>query len=109
MVDAEVNWEDYFYSIRCVCPWSWSAWRQGKIDIVNWGTGIVELGKHSARLYITHRHNSRQLKKITDRLNSISTTDEWLWSHPKYKFNSTPVPTLIQQDRQRLNSIRKQN
>lgn len=104
---SAVDWEEYFYSIRDVCPWSWSAWRQGKIDIVNWGTAITELGEHSARLYITHRHNARQLKKITGRLNNQRPSEEWLWSHPQYKNKSTPIPVMIQQDRSVLESLRQ--
>lgn len=102
-----VNWEEYFRSIQSVCPWSWSAWRQGNIDIVNWGTDITELGTHSARLYITHRHNARQLKKISGRLSRTRPNEEWLWSHPQYKNNSTPVAVFIQQDLATLEHLRK--
>lgn len=107
VVKNAVNWEEYFYNIKAVCPWSWSAWRQGKIDIVSWGTEIKELENYSARLYITHRHNARQLKKISGRLNNQRPQEEWLWSHPQYKNNSTPVAVFIQQDRRTLEHLRK--
>lgn len=104
---SAVDWREYFQSIRDVCPWSWAAWRQGKIDIVSWGTEIKELGEYSARLYVTHRHNARQLKKISGRLNRDRPTEEWLWSHPQYKNKSAPVPVFIQQDRRTLETLRQ--
>ena len=32
--DLEVNWDQYFQSIRSVCPWSLQSFRQGRIDFV---------------------------------------------------------------------------
>jgi hypothetical protein len=106
-VDAEVDWFNYFESIQTVCPWSWSAIRKDLIEIVQWRDGISELGKYHARVYIAPNYKPRQLKKISDRLTKIRPSEEWLWSHPKYGYNSTPVPTLIQQDKARLEYLRQ--
>ena len=48
----------------------------------------------------------RQLKRITERLNTQYHQYEFLWSHPKYGGHSTAVPVIIQQDQKRLESIR---
>lgn len=103
----EVNWSQYFYNIRQVCPWSYKAWQTHKIDIVYWHSQITPLDKYDARLYIAPNYKSRQLKKMSNRLNDLRPHEEWLWSHPEFENNSTPVPTLIQQDRIYLNEIRK--
>ena len=103
---VEVDWDEYFESIKAVCPWSLRAWRQNQIEIIKWHSQqIKELGLIEARLYISN-HNPRQLKKITKKLNSLRPKEEWLWSHPSYGNHSSHVPVLIQQDRDKLSSIR---
>jgi len=99
VADVAVDWESYFKSIRQVCPWSWAAWKKQQITITNWHSQIFELGNFQARLYIAPNHNARQLKKISNRLNRERPHEEWLWSHPDFAHNSTPVPVFIQQDR----------
>lgn len=103
------NWELYFASIRSVCPWSNSAWRQGAIAITTWNGIIVPLGSWKARLYLAPKHNTRQLRKMTERFNRERSNEEWLYSHPRFGDNSTPVPCFIQQDRQTLEKIRLNN
>jgi hypothetical protein len=101
-------WQDYFQSIKTVCPWSWVALRRGSIDLQPWQNYTVDLRSFEARIYTTQNLKPRHLKKITKKLNQTRTEEEWLWSHPRYQNNSTPVPVLIQQDRSRLQSIRQQ-
>ncbi len=108
MADAAVDWLDYFNSIKTVCPWSWAAIKKDRIDIVNWHDGVKELKQYEARIYCALKYNPRQLKKISNRLNEIRPNEEWLWSHPKYNYNSTPIPVLIQQDKARLNYLRQE-
>jgi hypothetical protein len=43
---------------------------------------------------------------MADRFNRERPAEEWLWSHPSFAHNSTPVACFIQQDRQRLETIR---
>lgn len=107
MADAEADWNAYFENIKEVCPWSWSAWQQGAIQVTAWYNHVENLEHNQARLYIAHKHKPRQLKKIAQRLNRTRPEEEWLWSHPKFEFYSTPVPTLIQQDRHKLEKARK--
>ncbi len=103
-VSAEAKWADYFYSIRKECPWSYAAWQKGKICIQKWRSQVVDLEPYHARVYIVDL-TPRRLKKLCKRLDSDAEY-EWLWSHPRYKNNSTPAPVLIQQDRRTLNDIR---
>ena len=106
MADVAVDWEEYFYSIKTVCPWSWAAWLKKEIHTTNWRSHIIDLGSYQARLYIAPNHKPRQLKKMCDRFNAEREGEEWLWSHPDFGFNSTPVPVFIQQDRARLERAR---
>jgi hypothetical protein len=102
----EVNWLAYFETIKTACPWSWAAQKKSLIDIQHWHSQAKDLELFEARIYTAPNHKPRQLKKISQRLNQTRPTEEWLWSHPKYGFNSTPTPVLIQQDRSKLESIR---
>lgn len=109
MADVAVNWQQYFESIKPVCPWSLSAWNKKEIHITNWQSHIIDLDSYQARIYIAPNHNPRQLKKMCNRFNTYRTNEEWLWSHPDFANHSTPVPVFIQQDRDKLTSIRLKN
>lgn len=98
-------WEDYFYSIRTACPWSYSAWKRNKIEVVLWTGTVFELNGLEARVYCLDR-KPRLLKKIEQRLNQQRENEEWLHSHPSFGINSTPVSVLIQQDRLGLQTAR---
>lgn len=98
-----VNWEEYFYSIKKQCPWSWAAWQQGEILVRRLGEP-QDLGEYSAIVYVSNL-NRRRLKKLCAKLNT-SKECEWLWSHPTYGPYATPLPCLIQQDRRVLDEIR---
>ena len=100
------NWNEYFYSIRKVCPWSYSAWKSNKIDIVRWTGVVYDLGELEARCYVLDR-KPRLLKKIEKRLNEQRSHEEWLHSHPSFGPNATPQPVLIQQDYAKLAQARK--
>ena len=100
-----VDWGKYFLSIQKECPWSIVAWTKGKIDIAQWSGKVLDLGLYRARVYTVKNINRRRLKKIAKLLDQGSC--EWLWSYPGYGSFATPVPVLIQQDRQTLNDIRK--
>jgi hypothetical protein len=103
---AEVNWAKYFYSIRTVCPWSYSAWQRGLISIEVWRNRVIDLDPYQARVYVVKNLNPRRLKKLCKKLDQ-DPCYEWLWSHPRYGVDSTAIPVLIQQSRQQLNDIRQ--
>ena len=100
-----VNWYDYFKSIRQECPWSYSAYQKGLIDIVEYEGVRLPLGDYSARMYIVNAPNEtvEALAASWDQ-----GEDEWLFSYPGYGDFATPVSVLIQQNRQQLNQLRSQ-
>lgn len=100
-----VDWAQYFEDINSVCPWSKAAWANGRIDIVIWRKEVLPLDNYLARVYLVDL-NPRRLKKLANQLEEHSEIDEWLWSHPRYKGYSAPVPILIQQNRAVLEQIR---
>lgn len=105
----EVNWLEYFQSIRRVCPWSLQSFRQGKIEFIEFdGAWNMDIGQWDARVYIVDR-KARLIKKWADQLNDQDPVCEWLWSHPKYKNYSAPVPIIIQQPRAKLEELRRKN
>jgi hypothetical protein len=106
VVAKEVDWFSYFESIKPVCPWSSAAHLRNLIRIQTWHSQILDLGKFEAIVYTAPNHKPRQLKRITQRLNTQYHQYEFLWSHPKYGGHSTEVPVIIQQDQKRLESIR---
>ena len=101
---ADVNWSEYFEGIKKQCPWSLTAWTKGEITVSKWQGHTEPLGNQQARIYITNSLNQRRLKKLCQQLDHGS--DEWLWSYPGYGRFATPVPVLIQQDRQQLTELR---
>lgn len=100
------NWDGYFDHIKDVCPWSRKPWKNGLIEIKVWDGTIEPLDSLEARVFICDR-NRRRLKKLCDKLNQSYENQEWLWSEPGYGDYATPVPCLIQQDRAKLEGIRK--
>ena len=104
-MEEDVNWDVYFEIIRNVCPWSYSSWQRGLIDIVEWQGNWSELGGYDARIY-TVALNRRRLKKLCAKLDE-SIEYEWLWSEPRYGKFASPIPILIQQHRAKLEKIRE--
>jgi len=107
-VNDKALWQDYFYSIRKVCPWSFVAWKAGKIEICLWKGIPQPLGKLEARVNLIGTIKPRLLKKIEQRLNEQRQDEEWLHSHPSFGIHSTAFPCLIQQNRENLTRVRAQ-
>lgn len=105
MNSLEIDWSEYFHSIREQCPWSYGYWHKGLIDIVEYRNFEPQpLGAFEARVYITD-FGGHQLEQVCDRLDQ-SQEYEWLWSEPGYGPYATAVPCLIQQWREKLSKIR---
>jgi len=98
-----VNWYQYFKSIRVECPWSYSAYLHGQIDIVDYSGDIQPLGKYLARVYVVNQ-SEQEVEALAQALDHGE--DEWLFSYPGYGDWATPVPVLIQQNRQTLADLR---
>ena len=98
-----VDWANYFKSIRAECPWSYRAYQQGLIDIVDYRGEVLPLGRYEARIYVINAQETT-IEAICAGLNYGQ--DEWLFSYPGYGPYAAPVGILIQQDRTRLNELR---
>ena len=95
---VEVNWTEYFTSIKSVCPWSRAYWSKQKIDIVDWTGTVYPLQGFVARVYKAPQLTARQLYNTMRKFNKLYDDEEWLYSHSKFKGHSTQIPVLIQQD-----------
>ena len=106
MAAAEaVDWYQYFKSIRTECPWSYSAWQKGLIDVKPYTGEILPLGQYQARVY-TVLDPKQSVELLAAALDHGE--DEWLYSFPGYGPYATPVPVLIQQNHQQLTQLRQQ-
>ena len=102
---VDVNWYDYFKSIRNECPWSYSAYIKGLIDIVEYQGQSLPLGSYQARMYLISAPTDT-IEAIAASLNYGDDDSEWLYSWPGYGKFATPVPVLIQQDHKQLQDLR---
>ena len=102
-----VDWYSYFKSIREQCPWSYAAYLNGAIDIVNWADSdkLEPLGSYQARMYIVD-YPDNIVEAMAQELDCDDLDCEWLFSYPGYGEYATPVKVLIQQDRKQLTAIR---
>jgi len=110
----EVNWAKYFAKIRGVCPYSYKAYMSDNILIVDYSENDFKTfaklyghTKHEAFVYKCLGYSSEWLNEKCNVLNVELNHCEWLWSHPEHKGDSTPIPVIIQQDKQRLETLRE--
>ena len=102
-----VDWTEYFKSIRTECPWSYAAWLKDQIDIVFYAAERLPLGNFQARIYVINAP-TETVEAIAGSFNASDTESEWLFSYPGYGLWATPVPVLIQQNRNQLQRLREQ-
>lgn len=100
---VDIDWYQYFKSIRNQCPWSYVAYLKGQIDIIEYTGTVIPLGDYQARMYIIQAPDST-VEALAYGLDEGE--DEWLFSYPGYGPYATPVAVLIQQNRKQLNDIR---
>jgi hypothetical protein len=100
-----VDWLAYFKSIQKECPWSYSSWLKGSIDIVEYQGYSIPLGEYDARMYVVNADDA-----VVEALAAAydNSQDEWLFSYPGYGPYATPVKVLIQQHKSQLEKLRKQ-
>lgn len=98
------NWGEYFSSIKELCPWSYSAWLRGQIDIVAWEGKVLPLDGYQARMYTVDTSN-QIVEKMSEELDEGKY--EWLFSYPGYGEHATPETVLIQQSRATLTTLRQ--
>lgn len=100
------NWGEYFASIQRECPWSYSAWLKGQIDIVDWNGNVLPLDQYQARVYIVNAAD-KIVESMAEELDEGEY--EWLFSYPGYGEYATPEKVLIQQLRSTLTKLRMKN
>jgi len=116
-VEVKINWLEYFYSIRKVCPYSYQSYLEGTTKITNFDEDILVLNEQNFEtlpweVIVYLLGDDLTLDAIDEyvaSLNDCQNTCEYLWSHPTFTKggnNNTPVPVIIQQDRARLMELR---
>jgi hypothetical protein len=110
-----IDWGEYFESIRKVCPWSLQSFRHGRIDFVPFSWEGIQARDISwkkltqpnfdAVIYLTVPDTSiDELDHICE-LMERSKHCIYFWSHPDYTkgdWNQAPAPIVIQQDQAHL-------
>jgi hypothetical protein len=113
--NVEVSWAtNYFAKIRGVCPWSYKAHMKDNILFIEGGSdkcfgtyaNIYKATTKEAFVFIMNK-TSEELDEICKKYEKIYEHVEWLWSHPDEGGDSTPVPTIIIQDKARLQTLRE--
>lgn len=102
-MEEVVDWHKYFQGIARQCPWSYKAYQNDLIDIVEYQGQTWPLGHYHARVYIVNA-SDQQLESMADEFDQGA--DAWLFSYPGYGEYATPVKVLIQQDRKTLEDLR---
>lgn len=115
----EVNWQNYFQSIRPVCPWSYKAFMREGIQFFNYVPSTFNVWRQTfhtrrqhgqpqpeAYVYRAEGYDSEYLENLTEQYNALDDGCEYLWSHPSHGGDSTPIPVIIQQDRETLTDLR---
>ena len=117
----EVNWLEYFQSIRSVCPWSLKAYMDNKILHVKNPNGCelswcaafsadTEPGTVRYEALLFEYDNDASVDTLYDITEVIDAKYPQLisfWSHPIEEQNNTPTPCVIVQDKGTLTDLRK--
>ncbi len=117
MLRKEVNWQEYYAHIKSVCPWSYKAYMNDNILVWEnatsntWQTvsAVFDSTNFEAIVYRFDNHTPKQLEQLVDKMTERRPNSEFLWSHPDADSgdgNSTPVPVIIQQNKEALNDLR---
>ena len=108
-VQENVNWKAYFEKISDACPWSLEAYNNDEIQFFEGDIAIRSLNTGKANLYILPDIDVDHIYELAEQLDELYEEYEFLWSHPNFTKGgnrATPVPVLIQQDRELLEYLR---
>lgn len=115
--EEKVDWEQYFLSIKKLCPWSLKFWMEDKILHITVGDEPTELTwcacfdstEYEAMLFeYPHETTIDMLMCVVEKIEEKHKGLIAFWSHPDEKQNNTPKPCVIVQDRSTLTDLRKQ-
>ena len=110
------GWPKYFQSIQDVCPWSYQAYKEGKLDIREFDMDDVIFedwewtGQLNAIVWQNVPYSLNDLEAVVTDLNRESKNCIYFFSHPAYtkgKNKQTLVPVIIQQDKEQLTRARR--
>jgi hypothetical protein len=105
---------EYFEYIKPVCPHSLESYDQNRLLITDFDPRSIEnqyqtLNRYDAVLFKCHPSISRDdLMSIAQDLNDERPCAMWFWSHPADQHYSTPVPSIIMQNKETLLKARKE-
>lgn len=114
--EDNVNWLEYYASIRSVCPWSYKAYMNDNILVIDYSPNCFKTWSclfkgtnYEAFVYKMPQITAEELETLCDYYNETlgdKYNSEYLWSHQEEGGNSAPVPILIQQDKAQLEELR---
>jgi len=104
----------YFEHIKPVCPYSLESYDQDRLLVLDYDLKLIEkyykiLDQYDAFLFKCHPLTNRDaLIAIVQDLNDDRPDAIWFWSHPDDEHYSTPVPSIIMQNKETLQNARKE-
>ena len=105
---------EYFEYIKPVCPHSLESYDNNKLLVLDYDPRSIEqyyttLDRYDAILFKCHPSTDRDLLiSIVNDLADDRPCAMWFWSHPEDEHYSTPVPSIIMQNKETLQVARKE-
>ena len=105
---------EYFEYIKPVCPHSLESYDNNRLLVLDYDPQSIEeyyttLDRYDAILFKCHPSTDRDLLiSIVEDLADDRPCAMWFWSHPDDKHYSTPVPSIIMQNKETLQVARKE-
>ena len=105
---------EYFEHIKPVCPHSIESYDQDRLLVYDYNPALLSvyyetLHNYDAVLFKCHPTTNRDaLIAIVQDLNDDRPDAQWFWSHPDDEHYSTPVPSIIMQNKETLLKARKE-
>ena len=105
---------EYFEYIKPVCPYSLESYDNNKLLVLDYDPRSLEhyyniIERYDAILFKCHPSTDRDclISKVED-LADERPCAMWFWSHPDDKHYSTPMPSIIMQNKVNLKKARKE-
>jgi hypothetical protein len=105
---------EYFEYIKPVCPYSLESYDNNKLLVLDYDPRSLEhyyniIDRYDAILFKCHPSTDRDcLISIVEDLADERPCAMWFWSHPDDKHYSTPMPSIIMQNKVNLKKARKE-
>ena len=105
---------EYFEYIKPVCPYSRESYDNNKLLVLDYDPRSLEhyyniIDRYDAILFKCHASTDRDcLISIVEDLADERPCAMWFWSHPDDKHYSTPMPSIIMQNKVNLKKARKE-